>query len=219
MSIRDERKRQSRQAIIDAALRLSTSGRSFSSISLREISREVGLVPTAFYRHFKDMDALGLELVDQIALNLKSTIHQLGQTYLYQPQAKIQKSLEIFFQAIHQHTEEWMFVISERWGASQAIRKAIAREIEYLVEDLALDLQRLASVQHIQQLDDLKTLAHLLVNLAFNWVMTWIELSKQYEEPVLTQQQQRLQSQAVTQVRLLFRGIANWENRTNTENY
>lgn len=212
MPIRDERKRQSRQAIIDAALRLSTSGRSFNSISLREISREIGLVPTAFYRHFKDMDALGLELIDQISLNLKSTLHQIGQSYVYQPKAKIDKSLELFFQTIHQHTEEWIFIITERWGASQAIRKAIAREIEYLVEDLAIDLQRLTSVKHIQKLDDLKSLAHLLVNLAFNWVMAWIELSRQYEEPVLAQQQQLLKMQALTQMRLLFHGISNWEN-------
>ena len=212
MPTRDERKRQSRQAIIDAALRLSTSGRSFNSISLREISREIGLVPTAFYRHFKDMDALGLELVDQISLNLKSTLHQIGQSYVYQPEAKIDKSLELFFQTIHQHTEEWIFIITERWGASQAIRKAIAREIEYLVEDLAIDLQRLTSVKHIQKLDDLKSLAHLLVNLAFNWVMAWIELSRQYEEPVLAQQQQLLKMQALTQMRLLFHGISNWKN-------
>ena len=212
MPIRDERKRQSRQAIIDAALRLSTSGRSFNSISLREISREIGLVPTAFYRHFKDMDALGLELVDQISLNLKSTLHQIGQSYVYQPEAKIDKSLELFFQTIHQHTEEWIFIITERWGASQAIRKAIAREIEYLVEDLAIDLQRLASTKHIQKLDDLKSLAHLVVNLAFNWVMAWIELSRQFEEPALAQQQQLLQMQSLTQMRLLFHGILNWES-------
>lgn len=212
MPIRDERKRQSRQAIIDAALRLSTSGRSFNSISLREISREIGLVPTAFYRHFKDMDALGLELVDQIFLNLKSTLHQIGQSYVYQPEAKIDKSLELFFHTIHQHTEKWIFIITERWGASQAIRKAIAREIEYLVEDLAIDLQRLTSVKHIQKLDDLKSLAHLLVNLAFNWVMAWIELSRQYEAPVLAHQQQLLQMQSLTQMRLLFHGISNWES-------
>lgn len=81
MSIRDERKQQSRQALLDAALRLSTSGRSFSSISLREVAREVGLVPTAFYRHFQDMDELGKELVDHVALHLKTILHQLGQSY------------------------------------------------------------------------------------------------------------------------------------------
>ena len=57
-----------------------------------------------------------------------------------------------------------------------------------------------------------KSLAHLLVNLAFNWVMAWIELSRQYEEPVLAQQQQLLKMQALTQMRLLFHGISNWKN-------
>ena len=48
MSIREERKQQSRQAIMDAVLQLCSAGRAFSSISLREISRQIGLVPTAF---------------------------------------------------------------------------------------------------------------------------------------------------------------------------
>ena len=58
MSIREERKQQSRQALLNAALQLSTSGRSFARISLREVTRQVGLVPTAFYRHFNDLDFL-----------------------------------------------------------------------------------------------------------------------------------------------------------------
>jgi AcrR family transcriptional regulator len=60
------------------SLHLSTSGRSFSSISLREVAREVGLVPTAFYRHFQDMEALGQELVDQVALHLKQRFINWG---------------------------------------------------------------------------------------------------------------------------------------------
>ena len=41
MSIREERKQQSRQALLNAALQLSTSGRSFARISLREVTRQV----------------------------------------------------------------------------------------------------------------------------------------------------------------------------------
>ena len=81
MPTRDERKQQSRQALLEAALQLSTSGRSFSSLSLREVAREVGLVPTAFYRHFQDMNELGLEIVDQVALFLKHILHQLSHDY------------------------------------------------------------------------------------------------------------------------------------------
>ena len=104
MSIRDERKQQSRQALLDAALHLSTAGRSFSSISLREVAREVGLVPTAFYRHFQDMDALGQELVDQVSLHLKSLIHQLGQSYLlHSGSAKTRTSIELFVPVSYTH--------------------------------------------------------------------------------------------------------------------
>ncbi|WP_351079748.1 TetR family transcriptional regulator, partial [Shewanella sp. CAL98-MNA-CIBAN-0140] len=39
------------------------TGQSFSSISLRQVTREVGVVPTAFYRHFDDMESLGQALV------------------------------------------------------------------------------------------------------------------------------------------------------------
>ena len=61
------------------------------------MAREVGLVPTAFYRHFQDMDALGQELVDQVALHIKSLIHQLGQSYLQQANSHPQTSIELFF--------------------------------------------------------------------------------------------------------------------------
>ena len=114
MSIREERKQQSRQALLNAALQLSTSGRSFARISLREVTRQVGLVPTAFYRHFNDLDELGLELVDQAALHIKSMLTQLGQSYVYGPHATIEHSLDLFFHAVEQHPEQWIFLIGER---------------------------------------------------------------------------------------------------------
>ena len=39
--------------------------RSFSGLSLREVTREAGIVPAAFYRHFESMEALGLVLIDE----------------------------------------------------------------------------------------------------------------------------------------------------------
>ena len=39
------------------------SGRGFGSLSLRVVARCAGIVPTGFYRHFEDMDALGLALM------------------------------------------------------------------------------------------------------------------------------------------------------------
>ncbi|ENX42323.1 TetR family transcriptional regulator [Acinetobacter sp. IRS14] len=211
MSIRDERKQQSRQALLDAALHLSTSGRSFSSISLREVAREVGLVPTAFYRHFQDMDELGKELVDQVALHLKSVLHQLGQSYLQHKSTKTQTSIELFVQAVNHSPKQWQFMISERWGGSETVRAAIAREIEFLIEDLTTDLTKLENFKHIQQPQDLNVLSTILTNMSFTWAMTWLNLSKQYQGEQLKLQQTAFIENASTQVRLLFRGIANWE--------
>lgn len=210
MSIRDERKQQSRQALLDAALRLSTSGRSFSSISLREVAREVGLVPTAFYRHFQDMDYLGQELLDQVALHLKTVLHQLGLAYLSQLGSKSQNTLQLFFQAVDQNPEPWIFMISERWGGSKVVRQAIGREIEFLIDDLVNDLRRIESLKHIQDENDLKVLSTILTNLSFTWAMTWISLSRQNSGLALKEQQEQFMQQAATELRFMFRGVSNW---------
>lgn len=216
MSIRDERKQQSRQALLDAALALSTSGRSFSSISLREVAREVGLVPTAFYRHFQDMDELGQELVDQVALYLKAVLHQLGQG-LAQPDAKADNTMDQFFNAIDQNPKQWIFMISERWGGSELVRRAISREIECLNIDLAEDLQKFEIVQNFNDANDLKVLSNILINLCFTWAMSWISLTRLSSGMELELQKLVLKNQSTTQVRLVFRGIRNWQpTSTNT---
>ena len=59
---RAEQKQQTRNALMDAARHLMESGRGFGSLSLREVAKTAGIVPTGFYRHFADMDELGLAL-------------------------------------------------------------------------------------------------------------------------------------------------------------
>lgn len=212
MSIRDERKQQSHQALLDAALSLSTSGRSFSSISLREVAREVGLVPTAFYRHFQDMDELGQELVDQVALYLKNVLHQLGQG-LVQTEASPETSMDLFFEAIDHNPKPWIFMIAERWGGSEMVRRAIAREIDFLNSDLADDLKKFEIAAHFDQGDDLKVLANIMINLCFTWAMSWISLSRQSSGMELELQKLVLKKQSVMQLKLIFKGIANWQSR------
>jgi len=210
MSIRDERKQQSRQALLDAALTLSTSGRSFSSISLREVAREVGLVPTAFYRHFQDMDELGKELVDQVALYLKNVLHQLGKG-LAHPKAKTKTSMALFFEAVDSSSQQWIFMIAERWGGSEVVRKAIAREIDFLNDDLANALKKFEVIANFHDENDLKVITNILINLSFTWAMSWINLSRQYSGIELELQKMVLKKQSVTQIRLIFKGIENWD--------
>ena len=66
---------------------------------------------------------------------------------------------------------------------------------------------------HKQQmrLSEFKVLANILINLSFNWAMSWIGLSRQFEGEALSQQQHQFTEQTIIQVQLLFRGISHWE--------
>lgn len=210
MSLREERKQQSRQALLDATLTLSKQGRAFSSISLREVAQEVGLVPTAFYRHFQNMDQLGLELLDQVAIHLKGVLNQLGQAYLYQANTRTKTGMELFFQAIDSHPEPWRFFVAERWGGSVVLRAGIEREIHFLAEDVMHELAKMHSAQHIQSSQDLQALAQVLLDLALNWAMGWINLQQQPDAELRRLQADEFKAQSVLQMQLLLRGILHW---------
>ena len=53
------RKLRTRKALMDSALELVGEGQHFSSLSIREVAKRAGVVPNAFYRHFKSLDELG----------------------------------------------------------------------------------------------------------------------------------------------------------------
>lgn len=65
---RVERKERTRQALLEGTLALAAD-RGFAALSLREIARSAGIVPTAFYRHFASLDELGTALVDEGCAN------------------------------------------------------------------------------------------------------------------------------------------------------
>ena len=61
---RGSRKQRTREALLEAALRLMREGSSFTGLSLREVAREAGVGPTAFYRHFRDIGEFMSELTE-----------------------------------------------------------------------------------------------------------------------------------------------------------
>ena len=74
--VRAIQKEKTRRALIDAAFNQLSAEKSFSNLSLREVAREAGIAPTSFYRHFSDMDELGLEMVDEAGLTLRQLMRQ-----------------------------------------------------------------------------------------------------------------------------------------------
>ncbi|MCE0493521.1 HTH-type transcriptional repressor FabR [Vibrio salinus] len=135
MGIRAQQKEKTRRALIDAAFRQLGTDRSFSNLSLREVAREAGIAPTSFYRHFKDMDELGLTMVDEGGLILRQLMRQARQRIVAQGSV-IKTSVATFMEFIENSPNIFRLLLRERSGTSYAFRAAVAREIQHFIAEL-----------------------------------------------------------------------------------
>jgi AcrR family transcriptional regulator len=62
---------------MDAAVAQLAAGRSFDTLSLREVAKLSGIAPTSFYRHFHDMEDLGLALIEAHGETLLELMHHV----------------------------------------------------------------------------------------------------------------------------------------------
>lgn len=158
---RQQRKQRTRQELLRAALRL-LEHQSFSGLSLREVTREAGVVPTAFYRHFENMDELGLALIDESFRTLREMIREARSdpaTFEH----VIPNSVEILVRHVHQHRLHFTFIARERFSGVAPIRHAIRTEIRLFASDLATDLVRFPYMKEWSS-EDLHVMAGLIVN-------------------------------------------------------
>jgi AcrR family transcriptional regulator len=158
---REERKEATRRAIIAGALKL-LDDRSFSALSLREVTRAAGIVPAAFYRHFESMDALGLVLIDESFRSLREMLRE-ARTGKLDPNRVIESSVEILVASVDRQREHWRFVGRERSSGRTGLRYAIRTEIRLLTSELATDLARFPGLSEWST-EDLNIVAGLFVN-------------------------------------------------------
>ncbi len=134
---RTERKERTRRAILDAALTL-TEQSSLSALSLRHVAREVGIAPTAFYRHFTSAEDLGLALVDESFSSLRRSLRDVRAA---QPSVGgvIGPSVEVLVDRVR-----------------------AGHELDLFEAEIATDFARLPGAVHWSN-DDLRTSANLIV--------------------------------------------------------
>lgn len=199
---REERKEATRRAIIVAALKL-VEERSFSALSLREVTRAANIVPGAFYRHFESMDALGLVLIDESFRALRELLRDARAGGL-DPNRAIESSVDILVDSVAARREYWRFINRERSGGMTVLRYAIATEIRLITSELATDLARFPGLRGWST-EDLNILAGLFVN-----AMTAIaEAISDAQDPAALAEIKRI---AVKQLRMIAIGITGWRS-------
>ncbi|MGW1227244.1 TetR family transcriptional regulator [Streptomyces sp. NPDC001515] len=136
--IRQTQKLRTRQALLDAALGL-LEHQSLSSLGLREVTRAVGVAPTAFYRHFDGIAALGVALVEQTLGSLHGMIGAiLAETG--DSEVRLDRSVELITGHVRAQPAHFRFIAREQHGGVGPVREAIAAELRRFAEEVAAAL-------------------------------------------------------------------------------
>ncbi|PWD44690.1 TetR family transcriptional regulator [Gordonia paraffinivorans] len=201
---RADRKNQTREALLDTTRSL-VAERSFGSISLREVARGAGIVPTAFYRHFASMEDLGVTLVEDSMRVLRRALRE-GRRDLAERQAMptAKTSLEILLRHVRENAAQFRFLVREQHGGIAEIRRAIDTELRLFSKELAIDLARLPALAEWEP-EDLETAAELIVTIMLTAVADLLdgEYRGRGAEKDIVERTER-------QLVMVFLGMAQW---------
>ncbi len=193
---------------MSSALILVGKGRNFGSLGIREITRQAGVVPTAFYRHFRSVDDLGLQLVDELGLVLRRMMREARANVL-QADKLIEESVDIFINHAQTNRSFFLFMAQGLAGESRAVRDGIRSEMRFFVNELANDLRRLKLVDHLNDAD---------LGMACDLVVRSVAFSLtdlQGVAPDDDYQVDQIRKRTTRFLQLIFVGAANW-NRQDT---
>lgn len=203
MSIRLEKKQQTRQALMDAALAWVAEGQDLSSVSIREVAKRAGVVPTAFYRHFSDMNDLALNLVDELSIVLRQLMRETRQKTRVAARM-IQDSVTLYAEQVAKRPALFRFMSQALSGGSPALRRSVHQEIRYFARELEADIKLLNLLPNLPP-DILQAIALLVINTVAS---TTVELLD--TPPNQPADRDQVIQRTIRQLQVVFLGAAHW---------
>lgn len=205
MNNRQERKLQTRQSLMNAALEWVEEGQHFSSLSIREVAKRAGVVPTAFYRHFKDLDDLALNLVDELSLVLRQLMREVRQNRV-NPTHIIGDSVQQYCQYVVSQRVFFQFMCQSMTGGTPLVRQAVRSELQYFAKELVADLQRFNLLPHLNPAM-MDTLADLTISVVAIATVQLLDLAD-----ASTQTKADFEVRLTRQLQLVYVGASNWKS-------
>lgn len=193
--IRAQQKKRTRRSLIDAAFRLVNAERSYSNLSLREVAREAGIAPTSFYRHFSDMEELGLTMVDEGGLTLRQLMRQARQR-IETGGSLIKTSVETFMEFVENNPNIFRVLLRERSGTSAAFRAAVSRELRHFCAELTDYIELVSDFTR----EEAAIQSEAMVTIVFNAGAEALDLSNE--------ERQALSIRTIMQLRMVAKGAA-----------
>ena len=203
---RGERKNLTRNGLLQAALNLIGEGRSFTSLGIREIAREAGIVPNAFYRHFRNTDELGLALVEEVGITLRRLLREARQVG-EENSEMVRRSVLVYQHYVKQNRLLFLFISSERAGGSRILRLAIRNEVSHFTHEMAQDLRRLGAYEGLST-SSLQMICGLIVTAMLGAAPEILDLPA--GQPLL---EAEMTEDFVRQLQLILLGASCWRDQ------
>jgi AcrR family transcriptional regulator len=206
---RQARKQRTRQALLDAALALLQE-QSLSSLGLREVTRAVGLAPTAFYRHFDSTADLGVALVDEALGSLHALIGNVLDTS-GDSEERIARSVDLIARHVRLHPAHVRFIARERYGGVQPVREAIEGQLDRFTREVRERLGRQPESRNWSEAD-LLMLAGLYVDHMVVTATAFLDTVEDDRAPgaALGRTAEDVAAQAGRRMRLIDLGRRHW---------
>ncbi|MEV5976985.1 TetR family transcriptional regulator [Streptomyces sp. NPDC052114] len=200
LGVRQAQKQKTRQALLDAALGLLEE-QSLSSLGLREVTRAVGVAPTAFYRHFRCTADLGVTLVEEALGSLHTTLAALL-TAVGDGEERIAGAVGLIAAYVREHPAHVRFIARERHGGVKAVRAAIGDQLALFAEEVRDQFAKEPEARGWSD-DDLLMLAGMYVD---HMVMT----ASSFLEAATPEAERAVADAARRQLRLVSLGRRHW---------
>jgi AcrR family transcriptional regulator len=189
---------------MDAALALSADT-GLAGLSLRSVAKAVGIVPTAFYRHFASIEELGVALVDEAFASLRQVLRDIRREM--DIQRVIDDSVAILVRNVRERRSHFMFIARERVGGLPTVRETIRHELGLFERELAVDVARLPGVD-AWDAEDVRVLANLIVG-----AMVETAEAIMTAPPERPDVEREIVRTAELQLRMVVIGAANWQSQ------
>lgn len=165
--------------LVQAALRLITQSRSLTSLGLRELAREAGLNPNTFYRHFRNLDEFGLQVLGYIAEDMKAGVRQLRQMADSSEQAS-HDTVTFVYHYFLANPAATTVAVRELHGPSAVLRRALEAQLEASAREMAEDILERGLVPGVDEVV-VQEISNMTIRYILFRAMDYIEKPEQRE--------------------------------------
>ncbi len=185
-----------KEELFQATLNIIGSQKSIASLSLREVAREAGIAPNSFYRHFKDINELAIELIERSGLVLRQILHT-ARIKASKQSSIIRSSVDVFIEQLDADEGNLSLLLREGYTGSTQYKLAVEKQLNYFQQELREDLILIERINH-SKLAHPDLVAKAITQLVFNMGAKVIDL------PI--EERKEVAEQTIIMIRMLLEG-------------